>query len=327
MKRSTAIFAALGVLFIVAAALVRFVVVPSASKLPEDTDASSQYSGKATLLNTAALQSGDVANAILRDQDVTMERRVYVSSANGDTAVVHDNATVEVAGQTMHDDHTYAIDRTTMVAADAPDGTEVEQHSGITVTLPLHPEDGDSYTLYDPAAATASPMTFQGTDSRDGRAVNFYESTTSGDLRNEELLKSMPPALPRELALQMLPMLPTETQQALASAGPIPDLIPLAYTSKTDYDVWVDQQLGAPLDVGIHRTVTAHADLAGQKIALLPVLDIDVKTTPEAVEASAEDAASAGRLLTAMSVWVPIGLVALALIAFALAARSHRRSV
>lgn len=93
MKRSSIILAALGVLLIALAALVRFVVVPYASKLPGDTDATAHYTGKASLLNAQALQAGDIAHAFLKDQDVTMNRHVYVSSTTSDTAVVHDDST------------------------------------------------------------------------------------------------------------------------------------------------------------------------------------------------------------------------------------------
>lgn len=102
---------------------------------------------------------------------------------------------------------------------------------------------------------------------------------------------------------------PSSARLALATAGPLPETIPFAYTSTTTYWVWVDKQLGVPLAVSIHRTVTANAALGGQKLPLLPVLDIDVKTTDDSVQASAYKAASAGRLLSIMSVWVPIVLI------------------
>jgi hypothetical protein len=56
VRRSSIILAGIGVVLIVLGVLVRFVVVPVATKLPGSTNLGITYSGRATLLNSSALQ-------------------------------------------------------------------------------------------------------------------------------------------------------------------------------------------------------------------------------------------------------------------------------
>ncbi|MFF0501940.1 porin PorA family protein [Nocardia aobensis] len=319
MKKSSIILMVVGVLLIVLAAGVRFVAVPVASKLPGNTDITTHYSGKASLLNAQALQTGDTAHAFLKDQDITMDRRVYVSATTSDTAVVHDDTTAKVAGQTLPDNHTYAVDRTALTVAQAPANTVVEHQSGYAVGLPIHPKADDSYALYDSATQLSSPMKYIGAESRGGRSVYHYESTAAGDVKDDSLLKTLPSALPSSLAPALAPSLPPETQQALVSAGPLPPTVPLEYQSSTTYGVWVDEQLGVPVDASVHRTITALANLGPRPLTLLPVLDTNVRSTPDSVQFVADKAASSGRLLTIISVWTPIVLLALGIVLVALA--------
>ena len=57
VRRSSIVLAVIGVVLIVLGVLVRFVVVPVATKLPGSTNLGVAYSGTATLLNSSALQS------------------------------------------------------------------------------------------------------------------------------------------------------------------------------------------------------------------------------------------------------------------------------
>src|SRR5262252_7745149 len=110
VRRSSIILAGIGVVLIVLGVLVRFVVVPVATKLPGSTNLGVTYSGQATLLNSSALQSGDTKNVLVANVD----RRVKVTSIHGDTAIVSDDLTIHAGSQTLPSDHTYALDRTTL---------------------------------------------------------------------------------------------------------------------------------------------------------------------------------------------------------------------
>jgi len=85
--RSSIVLAVTGIVLIVLAVLVRFVVVPVATKLPGSTNLGVTYSGTATLLNSSALQSGDTKNVIAANVPTTVDRRLKVTSVHGDTAI------------------------------------------------------------------------------------------------------------------------------------------------------------------------------------------------------------------------------------------------
>jgi hypothetical protein len=94
---------------VAAAAVVRFVVAPAATKLPDDTDQKVHYAGRATLLDAEALRTGDTAHALRTDVPVSVERRVRAVSTHGDTALVEDTLTVTADGRSLPSSKTYAV--------------------------------------------------------------------------------------------------------------------------------------------------------------------------------------------------------------------------
>ena len=189
---------------------------------------------------------------------------------------------------------------------DPPNGQQVEHTDGYTVTLPIGPKgSGSSYRLNDNATQQAFPLNYRGAAKVHGRNVYEYNSTGTGAVKSPSLLKTLPPALPGTIAAQLMPKLPPASQEAIKQAGPIPSAIPLSYVATTNYDLQVDKQLGSPLAVAIDRTVTAYADLGGKQIELLPVLQLNVKTTDKSVASAAKTAKKSGLMLTAMSTWLP----------------------
>ena len=141
MKLSSKVWSAVGVLLIALALAIWFVVVPSATKFPSKTNTTQHYSGVANLLDAQALGRGDVAHAFISNAPVTMDRTVKAVKTSGNTVVVTDNSTVQVATQTLTDDHTYSINRTNMLPTDPPNGQQVEHTDGYTVTLPIGLKD------------------------------------------------------------------------------------------------------------------------------------------------------------------------------------------
>src|ERR687898_274133 len=77
------------------AVVVRLVVVRIATQLPDDTDLIAQYSGSASLLDSEAMQSGDLSKAVRSDVPMTVDRRVQVLSTYGATAIVRDALAIE----------------------------------------------------------------------------------------------------------------------------------------------------------------------------------------------------------------------------------------
>lgn len=316
MRRSSLALIAAGVLLIALAGVLRFAVVPALTKLPGDTDTIAHYEGRATLLNSKALQSGDTANALMTDVPITVDRHIYVSSTTGDVAVLHDDAVINGPnGLKVDQTHTYALDRVTLGSAPAPAGTEVESHTGLTVSLALDPPADDSQRYWDSGTQTAVPLTYKGSDTVLGREVYRYEVSAQGPLKNPATLRTLPTALPKALVEQLLPLLPATQQDALRGGLPtLPDVVPLTYTSSNALNVAVDRKLGTPITATQRQQVVAGVEVGGQRVDLLPVSAFDIKTTEASAKASAERANSAANKLRLVADIVPLGSIALGLV-------------
>src|SRR5471032_939937 len=114
IRRSSLIVGAVGVVLIVGAIVVRFVVVPAVSVLPSNTNLSIQYAGTGTVLNATALADGDSAHILASGIPITIDRNIKVTSGHGNTAVVADDLTLKAGTTTLPNDHVYAVDRKTL---------------------------------------------------------------------------------------------------------------------------------------------------------------------------------------------------------------------
>ncbi|MEU4812965.1 porin PorA family protein [Nocardia fluminea] len=311
IRRSSLALVAVGVLLIALAGILRFAVVPGLTKLPADTDITSQYEGTATLLNSAALKSGDTANALMRGLPITVDRHVFVSSSTDDVAVVHDDSVINGPnGLTIDQKRTYALDRSTRTEASAPEGEQVDPHQGLTVALPMNPPADDSLQIWDSGTQATVPAVYKGSESIHGRDANRYEASAQGTLKNQATLKTLPPALPKALIEKLLPSLPAASQDALGAVLPtLSDPVPLAYSWASKLDVAVDKKLGLPITAAQSQKVVAGVEVGGQRIDLLPVMVIDVKSTDAAGKASADRMKSAADKLALVEDYIPLGLV------------------
>ncbi|MBF6148889.1 DUF3068 domain-containing protein [Nocardia nova] len=322
IRRSSKILIALGILLIAAAAVVRFAIVPSVSKLPTSLDVTNHYEGTGTLLNPQALQSGDTAHALASNVPVTIDRHTYVSETHGNTAIVHDDFTVRAPGGiAMPSNHTYAVDRKTMDTAPASNGVDVQPHRGLTIGWPISPDRDTQYQLYDFATRTTAPMKYTGEAKIAGRDVLDYTVAATGPLEDKAILSALPPALPKSQLAGLAPLLPAELQAKIgAAAATLPDPVPLNYTSTSNLGLAADKTLGTPADGSIQMKIVVNADLAGQNTPIMPVLTVDTKLTPASISAAADTASRTSGLLNLISLWIPLLLlvlgVVLALIGF-----------
>ncbi len=298
------------------AGVLRFVAVPVLTKLPGDTDTVAHYEGTATLLNSAALKSGDTAHALMSNVPITVDRHIYVSSTSGDTAVVHDEAVINGPnGLTINQKHVYALDRVTLLEAPAPDGAEVESHTGVTVALAMDPPADDSQSYWDSGTQAAVPLRYKGSDSVHGRDVQRYEASAQGALKNSMTLSTLPAQLPKALVEQLLPSLPAGSQDALRTALPtLPDLVPLAYSASNALNVAVDSALGLPITAAQQQKVVAGVEADGKRIDLLPVMALDIKTTDASADTSADKARSAGEKLNLLADYIPLAALILGVV-------------
>ena len=89
--RKIVVFSASGAVVLVAAvAVLRFAVLPGLAQVPGDLDTALRYTGTADLVDTAALQSGDLAGAMRTGVPVSVEERIRAVSTHGSTVVLSD---------------------------------------------------------------------------------------------------------------------------------------------------------------------------------------------------------------------------------------------
>jgi hypothetical protein len=328
VRRSSIVLAGIGIVVIMLGVLVRFVVVPVATKLPGSTNLGVTYSGTATLLNSSALQSGDTKHVIAANVPTTVDRRLKVTGVHGDTAIVSDDLTIHAGSQALPSDHTYALDRTTLEGVTPPKGIAAEPSRGaLSSTFPIGPAADGSYRYYDPTTRGIVPIAYTGHATRDGRPVNVYTIASTGAVQDPGLLKLLPPALPKKLIASLAPLLPAAVKAKItpATLAALPNPVPLSYTGTTHIVAYVDSQTGVPIDQTVSEQVVVNVAAGAQALSLIPVLALDFHVTPASVNYLASKAKTAGELLTLMTVIVPIALVVIGVVLLVIAIlRRHK---
>jgi hypothetical protein len=305
----------MAVILVAAAAVVRLVVAPNATKLPDDTDQTVHYAGETTMLDGEALRSGDTAHALRSGIPVTADRRVRVTSTHGDTAVVEDTMTVHAGEQSIPSSKTYAIDRASRKGTSPPASTPVENSRGaLSSAFPPDAEQDDSYTYYDATTRSNVPVRYTGSTRREGRAVNVYEIKVSAAVEDPAVLKPLPTALPKKLVTSLVPALDSRTQARLTPTvlAQLPDPVPLTYLGQSTLVAYVDQQTGIAVDQTVSRRTVATTSVAGEPMPLLPVSVLTLEVTPESVRDLGDKATSAGRILTVLTVLAPLTMAVIA---------------
>lgn len=124
--RSSTVLITVAVVLVAVATVVRFVLAPNATKLPDDTDQTVHYAGKAMMLDSKALQFGDTAHALKSGIPITVDRRLQVTSTHGDTAVLKDATTIHLGKQSLPSVKTYALDRESRRGTSPPASKSVD---------------------------------------------------------------------------------------------------------------------------------------------------------------------------------------------------------
>jgi hypothetical protein len=335
LTRSSAVLAVIGVLLVVAAAVVRFVVVPSVTQLPEDLDVTLEFEGTYNGINPAVL-SGGATEVLAEDVPIEATRNVSAVSSDGDSEIVlrHDERTVG-DGESAVTEVRFDVDRKTAEAGPAPDGAEdVTDAEGLVFTLPVGPEPSDDvYRYWDQYTRQAAPVTFEGEETFGGRDVYRYESVAEGELADPAAL-NLPTSLPKETLAALAPGLEGLVAPELLAALPavlpsLPADIPIAWTSKTTTLVDADKELGATIAGGSTQEVTGSLDL-GITTVEVPFATIAIYSTDDSIEDRGETVADDSQLLNLVGTVLPIVLlvlgVLLVLAALLLARRAAART-
>ncbi|WP_059013585.1 porin PorA family protein [Streptomyces specialis] len=327
MRKSTWILGGLAVLLLAAAAVTRLAVYPAVHRVPSDLDVTLQYTGKATLLDALALESGDLANAVKRDVPVTVDRHVRVVDTSGDTAVFADRQTLHGPDhETLADiKHRWALDRRDLDARPAPEGSGAEPHRGLVIGWPLDPGKRD-YRWWDFATSTEVDAVYDGTETVADRTAYRYRIRAEGPLTDPDLSAALPPALPKEAVSGIAATMPAGQRPDTAALAGLPDTVPLTYAATTDLRVWGDSETGSVLDTAQRRVFTARTTEEAGGGTLFPVSDVDVRVTDDSVRDRADYADSAARSLWLVGTLLPLALLVAAALIAALAIWRARRA-
>ncbi|MDT0268497.1 porin PorA family protein [Streptomyces sp. DSM 44915] len=320
MRRSTWVLSGSAAVLVAASVVTRLVVYPSVHQIPEDTDTTFEYTGTATLLNAAAVESGDLANAFLTDIPITLDRHVKVVETDGSTAVVTDDVVVTGADGTelSATSHRWAVDRENLGDVPAPEGSEAEEHQGLVISWPLDPKEQD-YTLWDATTATEAPAVYDRTEEVEGRTAYVYVIEAAGALADPAMLERFPVALPRDVLAGIAQGLPAEQQPDPALLAQLPEEVPLTYAASATRVAWVDSETGAVLNGTLEQSVVAQIQGPEGPVNLAPVSVLDVAGTEEGTKERADDADSNAQMLWLVRMAIPLGLAAVAAVLVALA--------
>jgi len=310
----------LGVVFVLGGLAVKFVVLPSQAKFPDDVDSTRNYEGElAVMMNAAALETGDMANLFLTDVPVTIARTVKTVEVGGDDgAVVSDHAVMSSpAGPLAESLSIYAINRTTMDAiADFSGDVRILPREGLVIGWPIGSE-GTDYIGWNGDTQQPTILAYQGEEERGG--INTYKFHAAEDpavIVDPDLLSQFPPAFPKDLLLQLAPLfgLPDE---AMAQLGPVleamPDPVPLTYTFAFDKTYWVEPNTGVLIDIDVmeSRRVALAVPGAPEPVGLAEVQHLEYVTTAESVQDAVNDANDGISQLNMFGVYVPAFLILL----------------
>lgn len=325
MRRSSWILTGSAVVLVAASAVTRFTVYPAVHQVPDGTKTTFRFQGTATMLNPAALETGDLTKAFMADLPVNLDRTVEVRDTSGRTAVVADGLVLSGRDGTKLNasQNVWAVDRRDLTERPVPAGSGAGKHEGLVISWPLEPERRD-YRYWDSGTQKAVPARYDRTESVSGRDAYVYVLKADGPLADPATAKALPPALPREAVQGLAQALPADRRPDPAALAGLPKTVPLTYTSTTEQSAWVDTETGLSLDGALHQTVLAQTQGEAGPVTLFPVTDVEVRGVEASVEKQADSAATTARLLWLMSTGGPLALLVLALILGLLAVRSAR---
>ncbi|OUS92240.1 porin PorA family protein [Rhodococcus sp. NCIMB 12038] len=344
IRRSSIVLLVVGLALVVAAGVIRFVALPSLTKLPADLSQSQKYEGTMSALNPQAFAANDLANLITPEMPITADRSLSVDATDGDTAIVTSNTTITLPdGSTQKDVHSYAVSRVdyapvpltdeqkeTLVPAD--DKATFEDHEGIAFSFPMEPaEDGN--LLYDAVTRSGQAATFVDSGTLEGREVNNYEVNASGPIASPAVLaqfKDFPSQFPKAVVAGLLQagVVPDESRAVLQdNLANLPEVLDLGFGSANVATLAVDQRFGAPLDVNQAQSMYVTVPVNGEDVPVLPLSTVKLHTADSEITALAGDLSKNGSLLSVLGVWLPIGLAVLGVLLIVIAAARWRKPV
>jgi hypothetical protein len=328
MRKWGVVVAAVGLLMLVGAAGLRFVVVPGQQVLPADTAEQIVYAGTLTAIDPSAIEAGDLEGATVRDVPVTVERQFEVVEAEGDQARVSDAATVTVreSGEVVSEtEHFYAVDRRTMHAVPGFSDEPVEDAEGLVVGFPIGAEKVNYVGWVQEVEETAH-VVFEGETTVEGLTAYEYAGEHSAEVGGGELVEGAPDSLPKEqlAALVEAAGVPVALQEQLSAALPmLPDRVPLSYVYTTEDRYTVEPTTGIIVDMT--KTTRTSVGMAGFEDVRLPVVEMTVEYTPANVADQVQRAQDSLDQIRLFGTTIPLVLAGLGVVALVASVPMLRR--
>ncbi len=327
MRQTAIACAVIGVVFIVAAALLAFWITPQLiARLPSDANTKRTYDGQiSSLVDQAALRQGNLAAAIRRDLPQTLNRQVQVVQTSGNTALVRDTRTATTSGQQIGAvTSQYAVDRRSLEATTSHPGSwSVTSAKGLTVSWPIGAKQ-QNYTGWVDFTQTTTQLKYLRQEGRGGVNTYVYQANVpAAPIKNPQVLQGFPKSLPVSVLQRagQAGLVPQSLLTSLAKAFPQGAQIPLAYTYEATSTYWVAPATGMIVDVNTSEKQTAGVAAPGGKIIpVLPVLVDSYKGSQASVRAAATDANNGSNTIQALGRTIPIITAAIGFVLLVIAA-------
>ncbi|QHN19820.1 DUF3068 domain-containing protein [Gordonia amarae] len=319
--------ATVGVLLVVAAFVISFMVTPALDKLPADTDRTATMSGTMQTPNPSD-------SSAMVSQSIELERTVKVDKVVGDDALVGMTTRTftvprgEGEKPLSETALRFGIDRKTYGQASPPGGAEVTDQKGASVfAFAPHPSHDDA-TLYDSTLAKAVSLKFSGTKEISGRKMLTFKTANAGRVGDEAMAARLRAALGKKFGTDgtSVPAAVLEKQgmpaAALKSFG---QSVPVSLVVASDATIDVDAERGNFVSLEQNMTVSAAIGDPSRPLVRTPVQILNLTSTEATVAdgiAAIEDGESK---LSLVRLWIPLALGLLGLILVAVGALLWRR--
>jgi hypothetical protein len=333
------ILLALGLVLILAAGLVKWVILPAQAQWPDDVDSTRTYEGTLhVMLNPQALQTRDLSNVFSRDVPITISRHVTTEDAEGDRAVIQEVATLHGPdGQEIQRSETwYAINRRMMEAvpkaavADLAGGNNVLDREGLVIGFPIG-TGKRNYAGWSSDYQATVEARFVREEERGGLKTYVFESSSSPrQVQDPDVLALFPADIPKEVLanlgkrLDLPALLRSQIGDAFSS---LPDPVSLAYVYEYETIYWVEPTTGVLIDYNKHEAYRVALELQRltRLVPLAPVFEQSYYMAPASVQDAAEDATRAKSLLDLYGTIFPGALFLVGLVVAAAGLLTLRR--
>ncbi|MFT4188825.1 MAG: porin PorA family protein [Aeromicrobium sp.] len=324
--------AILGLALMVLAALVVFVIAPKLTQLPGDFSSTVDYEGESRQLDPATLTLGDPV-------DVTATREVEVTETDGTTAIIASTSTAKLPSGENTTEKKFAVGRTDYEQIEGVDGVD-DQKGGMVISHVRRPST-DAFTVYDATTDSAQLVEYVKTETIGGREAYYFEGQTVAPVKAEGTLEALRESVGKSMKTDgtVLPAAtvagfvadppegldfdPAELAEALAETG---DEVPAKYISTNTTKVWIDTEMGSPLQTGQEQTISLYAGLDGDiDYPLLDLNSLELMSDEEAVERLADTAGTNAGLIKLAEVYLPLGIAAIGLLLLTLGLLRSRR--